>query len=229
VTPAELKTRFRRDVDDIQHGPADESDLLFTSDDVNYYLDEAHRRFVAETRYLHEKLQLPVSAGTPRVSLPTRFLEARGKTAHLATADRIIPEFDYDDHAQAHDDYGSQVVDNPMYRSETGEPRRYTFDAEEGYIYLFPTPEEDDTLELLAFVEPKNVSEVGKFAFKNERHLSMLLHGMKALAYRKQDADAYDPRQAELWEERFADAIAQVSSERMRRRRKPGVVRYGGI
>lgn len=229
MTPAELKTRFRRDVDDIQHDLNDETDLLFTSDDVDYYLDEAHRQFVAETRYLHEKLELNVLAGEASVSLPVRFLEPRGKTAYLVTADRVIPEIDYDDHPQAHDDYGSQVVANPMFESGTGTPRQYTLDMESDELVLFPTPEENDTLHILAFMEPEDVSDVGAFAISNPRHISMLLHGMKMLAYRKQDADAYDPRQAELWEERFNDAIAQVSSERMRRRRKPGVVRYGGL
>lgn len=229
MTPDELITRFRRDVDDIQHDPNDESDLLFTSDDVEFYLDEAHRQFVTDTLYLHEKLCLPVVAGYPQIALPIRFLEARGQKAYLATARRLIPEVNYTDLGTIQDDYGFQTYSNPTFGDEQGLPRSYSLDIAEGYITLFPTPEADDTFEILAFMEPPDVSELGTFAFRNRRHIVMLLDGMKALAYAKQDSDAYDPKQAQRWQDRFEDNILKVEAERRRRRRKPGVVQYGGL
>lgn len=229
MTPEELKTRFRRDVDDIQLDPDDESDLLFTSDDVDYYLDEAHRQFVTETQYLHEKPTLYVVAGQPSVALPDRFIELRDHTAYLVTADKKIQEFNYNEAGTTEDDYGSSVVGNPIFDTETGTPRSFSLDVDSNELHLFPTPEEDDTLQILAFMEPKDVSETERFAIKNPRHITMLLAGMKALAYDKQDADAYDPRQSEKWREQFEGFISQVQSERMRRRRRPGLVKYGGL
>ncbi len=229
MTPDELKTRFRRDVDDIQYDPTDESDLLFTSADVDYYLDEAHRQFVTETQYLHEKLTLYVVAGQPSVGLPDRFIELRDNVGYLVTADKKIREFNHNESGMPESDYGLHVVDNPIFQTETGTPRGFSLDVSSNELHLFPIPDEDDTFQILAFMEPKDVSEVDKFAIKNPRHINMLLAGMKALAYDKQDADAYDPRQAERWREKFEGFISQVQSERMRRRRRPGLVKYGGL
>lgn len=230
MTPTELKARFRRDVDDIQHDPGDESDLLFTNEDIDFYMDEAHRTFVAESKYLHERITASVTSGSATVDLPSRFLELRGDTAYLQTLDRKIPELNHSEAGAIDDDYGVSIPRNRIFNDgTTGAPQAFTLDAESNKLTLMPTPDADDTIEFLAYMEPEPPSETDVFAMDNPRHIVMLLDGMKMLAYRKQDADVYDPRQGDRWESSFLQSIEQVSSERKRRRRKPGMVRYGGL
>lgn len=229
MTPDELKERFRRDVDDVRFDPEYDVDLLFSEDDVDYYLDEAHHRFVVETYYLFEKLTLPVSKGIDHVHLPVRFLELRGDTVYLVNAGWALSQADHDSNRIAGDDYGAAVSYPPVFRTQDGTPRLFSLDIEAERLTLFPTPVEDDCIEMMAYMAPRPVSETGRFAMRDSRHIRMLLPGMKALAYAKQDADVYDPNQAARWEEQFQQEILKAQSERLRRRRTPSVVRYGGL
>lgn len=225
-TADDLIERFRADVDDRAYDPDDESDLLYTRKDIEHYLVESQRRFVAETHYLHEVLRETVVANDPIVRLSRRVLEIRGRTAYLVTADVRLEERAANEIYAGGDDYGQTLGANPFSSDRTGRPLWFTADLDTDEIHLFPTPEVDDTLVFSAYIEAPDSCML---IIRNPRHINMLLDGMKAMAYRKQDSDAYDPNQAERWERRFQDNIDEVYSERQRRRRKPGLIRYGGL
>lgn len=225
-TVSQLIERFRIDVDDIKYDPADETDLLFTDADIEYYFVESQRRFVAETFYLHGTIREKVVANSPIVRLSDRVLEFRNRHAYLETLGVSLEERNYGELINhVGDDYGMQVTTSPFDR-QTGRPRFFSADIENDRIDLFPTPEADDIFVAEVYLEAPCTPTL---VIDNPRHVNMLLNGMKALAYAKQDADAYDPRQAARWEEKFAYDIFQVGAERQRRRRKPGIVAYGGI
>ena len=230
MTPAQLLDRFRRDVDDLDLDPNDQSDLLWSDEDVMHYMEEAHRDLVVGALYLHKVLEIPVNEGEAVSALPSSFLEMRGERAFLRTARTFVVEREQAGFSGAHDDYGQFVPSSPFVQdAPPGRPRVFTLDMENDQITFFPTPEANDILELPAYVEPPRIAVAEQFAFSNESHQLALLDGMKAMAYRKQDADAYDPNQAETWQGRFDAKISAIKWERMRRRRKPGQIRYGGI
>lgn len=230
MTPQQLLDRFRRDVDDLDFDSSDQSDLLWSDDDVMHYMEEAHRQLVSEARYLHKILEIPVTEGYSEAALPGSFLQLRGDKAFLRESRTTVVEREMAGFSGATDDYNQTVPSNPFVQnSPPGRPRIFSLDMEDATLVLFPTPDRDDLLELPAYVEPPRIEHAGKFAISNESHQLALLDGMKALAYRKQDADAYDPGQAERWQLAFEDKISAIKWERMRRRRKPGAIQYGGI
>lgn len=228
--PQELITRFRADVDDRLMDEDDgDSALLWSKADVEFYVEESQRQFVAGTFYLHGVREAPVVADDPVVRLSDDIIQLRGNEAVLVEAQTVLKEQDALN--EARDDYGAYPQNHPLLEtSQPGQPQTFSLDVNTREIRLFPTPDTDDTLRFSAFLEaPSLRSNGGALVIRNPRHVMMLLDGMKALAYAKQDADAYDPRQSERFALAFARSIRQVRGERMRRRRRPGEIVYGGL
>jgi len=231
ITATTLRDRFRRDVDDELPSAADDSAALFSNDDVLDYLNEALARFVHDTRYLNDVLQLTVVANDRRVKLPDRFISVRGDQAYLKTYGTYITENSFIGMQETvEDDYGSSITGGALGASEEGRPRYFSLDFEEDYLYLFPIPDADDTLELEAYVEAKWLDSIdSRLPISNPRHAMMLLDGMKELAYNKLDAETFDADLSARFGARFQRNIIAAAGERQRRRRKPGPIVYGGL
>jgi len=234
MTPAQLRDRFRRDIDDIKPAGSDESDLLFTDDSINDFIDEAHRVFVAETFYYHTLLELDVVATEADIALPDTFLDLRGNAGELVNAQRVVRKRALYEGVLS-DDYGGMTSVLQFSDDTLATPRFFSLDLEFNTLRLFPTPAEDDILRLSVYLEPDPIDFATQddlstaFVMTNKHHVLCLLDGMKAIAYRVQDVDVYDPRQAERWEASFRRKIADVRSERMRRRCRPQEILYGGL
>jgi len=225
-----LRDRFRVDVDDIDLDPADQSGLLWKDEDILFYIDEAHSQFVHDTLYRHELLQVFIPAELSSVALPERVIELRGSVAYLESSGTPVHEINSDEMGVASDDYGTDIAIDPYVEQTPGRPRNFSLDIDAGQVHLFPPSSVEDMLKIPAYLEAREITDWNcTLDIKNKRHQRMLLNGIKALAYAKQDADAYDPNQAARWQEAFQRDIDQVNSERLRRRRKPGQVQYGGL
>lgn len=225
-----LKDRFRVDVDDIDYDPTDQSGLLWTDDDVLEYIDGAHSQFVYDTLYRHELLRIYLPAELSPVNLQERVIELRHGVGYLESSGTPVYEINANELGVPSDDYGMDVEVDPYKDQTPGRPRSFSLDIDGGKIYLFPPSDVDDVIKIPVFLEANEISDWNcTLDVSNKRHQRMLLNGMKALAYAKQDADAFDPRQAQRWELAFARDIARVNGGRQRRRRKPGVIQYGGI
>jgi hypothetical protein len=57
----------------------------------------------------------------------------------------------------------------------------------------------------------------------------MLLSGIKALAYAKQDADTFNAAKAASFEAEFKRYAFEAARDKEKREHKPRAVRYGGI
>lgn len=226
-----LKNRFRVDVDDIDHDPADQSGLLWSDDDVLEYIDEAHSQFVHDTLYRHELLRIYLPADLSPVNLKERVIELRGEVGYLESSGTPVHEVNANETGvSAGDDYGTDIDVSPFKDQTPGRPRSFSLDIDEGKLHLFPPSSVEDVLEIPAYLEANEIDDWNlTLDISNKRHIRMLLDGMKALAYAKQDADVFDPNQAARWQVAFERNIAKVAGERKRRRRGPGVVQYGGI
>lgn len=229
MTPTQLKDRFRRDVDDIPPHPDELSGCLWSDDDIYAYMDEVHRDFVARTLYLFEVLEVPYAAGETQIPLPRPVLELRGPVC-LKNEGMILQDVNATESVWS-SDYGVLVPSSPMGVSNTtGRPRLFSLDIARSQITLSPAPVNDDTLLLPAYVEARALDkDCNSLEVSNERHQMIILDGMKSVAYRKQDADAYDPNQADRWQLEYERKLQQAHGEALRRRRNPGEIVYGGI
>lgn len=225
-----LKDRFRSAVDDLDIDPTDQSGLLWSDDDVLEYIDAAHAQFIHDTLYKHETLELVVVANDPIVPLPTKVIELRGTAAYLVSTGTPVYEINSGELGAGSDDYGFDVAINPYADQTPGTPRSFSADIEADELRLFPPSATDDVLQVPAYVEGRPIEDWRTaLDIKLRRHIRMLLNGVRALAYGKQDADTLDPSQAQRWQEAFERDIEQVASERRRRARRPQTMRYGGL
>ena len=229
MTPTQLKDRFRRDVDDVPMYPEETSGCLWTDDDIYGYMDEVQRDFVARTLYLFEVVEAPLSAGESETPLPRRVLEVRG-AVYLQSEGTILTDINARESVWV-SDYGVMVPAGPRgIPKTTGRPTLYSIDIVRGQITVAPIPLEDDTLLIPAYVEARELDvDGGMMDVSNERHQMIILDGMKAVAYRKQDADAYDPNQADRWQLEYERRLQQAHGEILRQRRNPGEIAYGGL
>lgn len=225
-----LKDRFRSDVDDADLDPTDQSGLLWSDDDVLEYIDWAHSTFIARTLYLRGRERMTVIANDPIVIFPDKVLEPRGTKAHLVTQGVIINEVNAGDLVRHTDDYGSTLEMDPYREQAPGRPIAYSLDIEDRRLRLFPPSATGDELDLDVYYEADEIDSWHcSPQIKNRRHLRMLLGGMKHRAYMKSDADTYNGEEAARWLAIFERDMAEVTSERKRRQRRPGTIRYGGL
>lgn len=234
MTPTILRDRFRRQVDDVLLDPSDDSAALWTDEDILYYMNEALSRFVHDTLYLTETIELTVVADDAVVTLPERVISIRDDRGYLVERKQEIRDVAYSQASGGFtDDYGYSISGarlDPLADMPSGRPRAYSADIDSHELRLFPPSDTDDTLRVNVYVEAAELEDFdAELPIKNPRHARMLLNGMKALAYEKQDAEVYDPKQANRFELQFAADIAQVAGERMRRRRQPQPIPYGGL
>lgn len=225
-----LKNQFRRDVDDIDLDPADQSGLLWSDADILHYLNVAQQEFVHDTLYLRKNLSLVVTAEEPLVVLPERVIELKSSKAYLSTAGVVINEVNRDDQLRHTDDYGATLVTNPFESMTPGRPYAFTLDMDERFIRLLPASATEDTLEITAYVEADELDDWNcSLDITRRRHQDMLLAGMKREAYLKSDADTYNREEAQLWAGIFEQHKSGVFDERQKRQERPPTVRYGGI
>lgn len=91
-------------------------------------------------------------------------------------------------------------------------------------------PETADTFRMHVYRLPyPRIESVDSCLEVDEHHHIHLLMGMKALAYRKEDAETYDAKLADDNAERFQKYCERARDEVDRQRFKPRTVRYGGL
>lgn len=230
VTPNQVLMQFRLDVDDILPDPddfEDQSAALWSDPEIYYYMDRAQQALCARTHYLQGETQLPVIAGQEFVNLPARVIQIR--ELHLVNAGRNVALKNANDMSGfVADDYGLQV--RGRWRTASGGPPQMAIlDLVMQRIRLVPTPQQDDMMIAMAEFLPAPVSE-GRFSIPREDHIWVLLPYMKYLAYSKQDADAYDPNRAQIYQQQAEAEFERVYSELQQLRRSgSGTTRYGGL
>jgi hypothetical protein len=127
------------------------------------------------------------------------------------------------------DDYG---IIRRAGRTNTPGPVRYMLiGEEEEQARWINIPDKDVEIQLTVERLPLTcvTDEHCTFNGVREEHHFHLLKWMRHLAYRKQDADAFDLIKSDQEEAAFYAYCAQAKIEKETRRHKPRVVRYGGL
>lgn len=229
MTPQQLKDRFRRDVDDVPPDPDDTSGCLWADEEIYDIMDEVQKHFVHETLYLYGVQEIFFIAGDTSVPVPQRIIEIRGPVLLKDAGTKVAVGSIWD--TTSTDDYGVPLT-QPLHvpTGHGAHVSAVSLDISTNQLHLTPTPTEADVLLVPCYMEARDIEpRSDRMDVSNTRHQRVLLDGMKAVAYRKQDSDVYDPNQAERWQFRFDQQIAEVASELVRRRRNPPVMQYGGL
>lgn len=221
-----LYLRFRQDCFDLKEP------YLWSDPEVFYYMDAAQKMFCVKAGGIADSssdmTQVPVSVGDPWVTIDSRILAIKRATlASTGAKVRLISHEKLDTLASA-DDYG--VISSPRLDSRPGAVRYAVTDMEQDKLRLIAVPAVADTLQLTVYRMPlKAITGKGQQFEINERHHEYLLMWMKALAYRKQDAEVRNDKLSQMSEASFLAYCEQARMDRERREHVPREVAYGGL
>lgn len=209
------------------HSVPDE-DSLWKDDELLGYLNEAQREVVRRTFALSIRKSFDVLANEAFVPLPDDFMVPR--RARLIGARRVLQVRNANEMAESvHEDYGATTLAD-WEEMGPSEPRVVVFDDSPGEARLVPEPADADTLEIHYYRWPAPISYSSEALQLDYRLFQRpMLHWMKFLAYRKQDADALDLQRSQIFGAEFEREIDRVYGELRREYRRAGNVRYGGL
>ena len=218
---------------------------LWTDDNLRWYLNRSLQRLAEEARYFYDATTwrgvavaaedplVPASGPDFRSIIEFDRVIVRG---HRKLSVMTMVEFEY---GTVYSDYGLQSTGGPRWEETVGEPRVLLTDYHETKGRLVPIPAADRVLDIWAYRLPlEDVLaagspeawdwdlDVGKELLggvggtETSADEQTLLLGMKAEAYNKHDADAYDAGLADRFEGQFRDALDKTKL-RLLKRRKP--------
>lgn len=171
---------------------------------------------------------LAVTAASPWAALSPYILRIRSARLLTAKVDLIVIS-EGDMPTVRVEDYGwtrGASLDD----TDTGDVRYLVTDIREDYVRWLRVPVTTDTVRLHVYrlPYPRISDQESSLEVHSDHHLH-LVKWMKYLAYSKQDAEIYDPKQAKENEASFKAYCEKARAEKERRRYKPRVVKYGGL
>lgn len=221
ATADELLTAWRDDVDDVV------APYLWSNAAAYRYMTAVCDMVATRTRQLFKQVNLNFAAGATSVSLPNYVLEIR--EAQLVGGPVLRPLNLNRTVGGIADDYGYSAGTMSAFDQPEGTPRFYVRDADIQALRLVPRPAEAGDLQLHCLVTIAEPMANGvPLPFSTSEDLLLVLEGMKALAYRKQDAEAEDLVRANAHARIFEAGLTEREWRVQNHRRAPGVVRTQG-
>lgn len=197
---------------------------LWADEAVFSYMDTAQKNFCRWTDGIEDSTtpaitQATIAAGDEWVTLDPRVLKIR-EVVNVATG-RPFKLYNTETAAE-------QGI---YFRGLEGRVEAFVTGLTKGKLRAYPKPTEDTDIELRVYRLPlESITDVGDQTLEvDEQHHYHLLTMMKALAYRRPDAETYDRAKADECEVQFRAYCAQARNEQTRVRRSIGVVSYGGL
>jgi len=226
MNSTEIKDHFRLEVSDT------ELPQLWSDEELFVWLNDAYSMFVRFTGgipdFTSEACEVAVSEGESRVDLHPSIL--RIMQASRRSDGREIDILNATDTSRmSPSDYGrlKPLLMDPS----VGEVKVLVIGMQRNVGRVIHVPLADDTLDLVIYRLPLTpiTGEGQELVDVEPMHHFHLIKWMKALAYRKQDAETFDPTAASDNEALFRLYCTEVKSENERYKHKTRVVAYGGV
>lgn len=223
LTSTDLARRFRSDVNDLKTDVnGGDFGCLWKDEEIYDYMTDAADAVATVVGTLYKTLQLPYAAGDATVRLPRYVLEIR--SARLVNHNQPIEHQNLNALGTVRDDYGLSITGTSLFGSQ-GRPEAFVRDFDRQALRFVPTPNEADVLEIQCTTTPTLAMEADvPLPFTDRKDQLLMLLKMKALAYRKHDAETEDLTRARSNEEQFEYYALERESQLRRNRRAPGVI-----
>ena len=226
MNSSELLEAFRLDVEDLSDPP------LWSDLEIYRYLNDACFQFVRMTGgiadFTSEACEVGITAGEDMSLLHPSIM--RVMSAKRRSDNREIEVVNITDlHAHYRSDYGVRVK---QFLDDTPGPvRMMVLGMQRDLVRWVQVPEFDDAVDMVIYRLPlKPITGAGQALDDVEEiHHLHLLDWMKHLAYKKQDAETFSPKDSERSGQAFLAYCDQVRAEWERYKHKTRVVAYGGI
>ncbi len=226
MNSTELLEAFRLDTVDTADPP------LWSDPEIYRYLNDAYFQFVRITGgvadFTSEACEVGITAGEDTSLLHPSIM--RVMSAKRRSDNREIEVVNITDlHAHYRSDYGVRVK---QFLDDTPGPvRMMVLGMQRDLVRWVQVPEFDDAVDMVVYRLPlAPITGAGQTLDGiEEMHHLHLLDWMKHLAYKKQDAETFSPKDSERSGQAFLAYCDQVRAEWERYKHKTRVVAYGGI
>ena len=235
MTLLELVTYLRRSLlddvggtsvawEDLTEDDAASDQLRWSNEELTRFINEAQNRVCADALAIKDSstFSIDVLAGTSEYTLDSRILQVKG--IYLGSLGKELIEQEYED-----------IYTRQNWRTVTGTPTHYMLDIDTGKIRLYPTPEADDTVNLVVYRLPLQqldweLNDIQSSELRAEYQIPML-NWAAYLAYQKDEANTFDPQRATYFRQLYtADFTYNNPYSDIRRRRSSNrSVKYGGL
>lgn len=229
LTTDDVVTRFRNEVDDVVRGTGADAEnaVLWTTDEIYAYMQEAINQTASGTQGLFKTFTIPyVASDGPYVALPSAYELFDISEVTTSAGRTVLTPFNTVDGGSLVGDYGDVFANRGSWDNATGRPRRYSRDFRPGYLRLYPAPTEDDTLTITANIGAMDVYPGMPFPFTNPKDVRLVLMWIKHLAYGKKDVDTFDPNRSTLEKNAFDELVVYRKYECQRLRKAPTPARF---
>ena len=195
---------------------ADESELLWTTNELKHYANEAIREVAIRTRCLRDGARniagltnYPVLAGNNRITIDPRIMVIKrvwwNDTVLAADSEQYLDENYADYNRTAWWSVHNSVT--PDWRVEPiDSPTRFVLERSSRSLMTVGVPTVNGTIKLDVIRLPLTILEAGVPEIPQQM-LSDCLDWMCYLAYLKNDADTYDPNRAGEYAKQFESKV----------------------
>lgn len=200
------------------------SQLRWSNEELTRFINEAQNRVCLDSLAIKDSTNFTISvvADTASYSLDSRIIQIKG--IYLDSTGKELIEQEYED-----------LYTHQNWRDVTGTPTHYMLDIDTGSIQLYPKPETNDTIYIVAYRLPLTefswlTAETQSAELRSEYQIPML-NWAAYLAYQKDEANTFDPQRATYFRQLYsADFTYNNPHSDIRRRRSSNrTIRYGGI
>lgn len=220
----DLITQFRIQIADT------ELPYFWSDDQIALLLDEAQREFAVQTEIFKGTVTVnALLTEAPYITIPADVIDLRRARTATGAVPLTIMNFNEMDTALATGDYGDEIVND--WENTTGEPRMLVLDEVYGKGRLVPMITADNTVNIHYIRYPSATITSGSATTEltDTRHQMALVTYARARAYGDQDADTYNPSMAQSEMAKFEQLATKFKAENMRKTRRAGTVKYGGL
>lgn len=222
-----LYDHFRSQVVDVA------TPYLWSDDEVWRYMNDAYRMFVRNTGgiadFTSDATRIAVVTGEPTAEMPASIL--RVSDAFRVSDGQPVKVINYTDlvSGKKADDYGFLVknVNKPI----NGALRYMLIGRQKHLCEWTVIPSVDDEVQMTIYRLPlASIDNSGQSLDEvDEEHHLHLTEWMKHLAYKKHDAETFNPKASAEAEAAFNAYCWKVKSEWERMKHKTRIVQYGGL
>ena len=226
MTPSELLSQFRREVDDLAEP------YLWSDEEFYLYLNEAqdlHVRLIggiADRRSTMTKISY--KSGDQFKKYDERILRIKGAFDELNNV-LTVRNLDNFESVYLEDDYGMRV-NAGLEDGRTGNIKYLITDVESDEVQFYPLPDHDGYVRLYVYRRPLEeiTGASSELEIPSHHHLN-LLNWVKYKAYLKQDVETFDGTRSAEFRKAFSDWIVDANKEKAAREDRKRTVTYGGI
>lgn len=230
ITAEYLRNQFRREMDDTEYpGGGDDSDSLWSNDDINDYMDQAQEEFCRKIDCIPdtESFILRLKANQTYADVESTITQVRG--GYSDSPRRFIQAATMRDMQRGYiaNDYGNMFVGD--WRVNTGPVQFLVTDETIGKLRMVPIPSADVNITLSVFRLPETrVSDGGELEIPDMFRRRLLLK-MRSLGYLKGDAETFNQRQSDKFEKLWVDYLGQAGGDLKRFQSGGHITTYGGV